>query len=73
MEQQEFIGGAGGGGGTEGERRARHARLVKALSRAPRSPSAYLHSPKKGEKITPVLQATLYSVSLSNSIGFTLH
>ena len=48
--------------------RAKHARLVKALSRAPRSPRAYLHSPKKR-----VLQATLYSVSISNSVGFTLH
>ena len=28
---------------------------------------------KSGKKMTPVLQATLYSVSLSNSIGFTLH
>ena len=29
-----------------------------------------LQSPKKREKMTPVLQATLYSVSLSNSIRF---
>ena len=42
--------------------RVKHARLVKALSRAPRSSHAYLHSPKKR-----VLQATLYSVSISNS------
>ena len=28
---------------------------------------------KSEKKMTPVLQATLYSVSLSNSIGFTLH
>ena len=54
--------------GTKRRWRARHARLVKALSRDPRSPLAYLHSPKKR-----VLQATLYSVSISNSLGFTLH
>ena len=46
--------------GTKREWRARHARLVKALSRASRSPRAYLHS------------ATLYSVSISNPVGFTL-
>ena len=54
--------------GTKRGWRPKHARLVKALSRAPRSPRAYLHSPKKR-----VLQATLYSVSISNSVGFTLH
>ena len=54
--------------GTKRGWRARHARLVKALSRDPRSPLAYLHSPKKR-----VLQATLDSVSISNSLGFTLH
>ena len=54
--------------GTKREWRARHARLVKALSRAPRSLRAYLHSPKKR-----VLQAILYSVSISSPVGFTLH
>ena len=41
--------------GTKRRWRARHARLVKTHSRPPRSPRAYLHSPKER-----VLQATLY-------------
>ena len=52
-----------------------HSRVFRSPNtlETPRNEAVYLIISKKREKMTPVLQATLHSVPLSNSIRFTLH
>ena len=52
-----------------------HSRVFRSPNtlETPRNETVYLIISKKREKMTPALQATLYSVLLSNSIRFTLH